>query len=1253
MKRRFTILSAALALLVSLAIPMGVWGQTTVTYTLATTTSVTTSGTAPTGSQASFSQTYGTMCQMTSGNSQTLTLSGYSGYTVTNITLSMKSNKKGGAGKLSYSIDGGQSYTYIVGDANSGVAFNHSDWNGNWSTSYVDISKDVHIAPTSSSFIIKIEATVNSLYCQSYTLTYSSSGSAPTCTVDPESWDFGSLQVGSSAQTKTFTVTTANLEHGMSFYLDNSDYFSITNSQPGFPATTTTYEITVSFNPTSVGTHTATLILEGDDFENDIEVPLTATVVSNDPTCTINPTTWEFGNVAIGMSATKEFTVTTTNLAGDLTLAMSESVYSVTPTTIAQNATTTTVTISFTPTEAGEVYDELSIIGGGLGSATTAIVSGTGYQAQTYTITFDAGSGTCTTETMTGVSGSTITLPTAVPSQACQDAGWTFAGWATTSVDETTTAPTLLSGSYTISSNVTLCAVYKHGTAPFDNTASGVYMIYASVDNTNYYATTLSNKKIQSSSDIDEAASFEFIKKEGTGVYAIKMGSKYLGHTSGKTDMVLQDDEFTWTISSSAENGSWRITSNLSNNRGLIFQDHTVSSGVTTYTHLFGAYATSNVDGDDYFDVEIGGGGSITYDSNPDCLEKVATPTFDPEDGTIFYEDELEVTISCTTEDATIYYTLDGSVPTNESSVYNGTITLTETTTVKAIAMKEGMADSEIAEATYTQLPLSTIAEVRAQGTGSVITKGIVTHMSGVTAYIQDETAAIVVYGSDVPAVGDEIRVSGTLTTYNGLLEIGSNNNPPTITVLSQGHSVEPTVMTIEAINTDAAGNNAYQAKLVRIENATYNNGTVSQGDNSITVYGTMAGVNDGNIVSFTGNIGCYNSVQIVNPTDIIVSYTLTIPAFYDTQNGGYRLISSPIGTVAPTQVTNMITDDDDNNNRTYDLYRFDQAQELEWRNYRNNDGGHFNLEFGKGYLYGNLSDVELVFTGTAYNGDAKVTLTKTDNTSADFPGWNLVGNPFGVNAYIGNRDFYVMEAGSEIILADRVQDGAEYIKPMEGVFVIAANNGEELQFTTTPNGKSSRLGLNLSNGRNVIDRASVRFDEGQQLPKFQLNRNSTKVYIPQDGKDFAVVCAEEMGAMPVNFKAEDNGTYSLNFNSENVEFSYLHLIDNMTGNDVDLLQTPSYSFEAKTTDYESRFKLVFATGDNSNDDTFAFYSNGSFVINNEGNATLQVIDVTGRIVKSESVNGCTNVNVNAAPGVYMLRLINGDNVKTQKVVVK
>jgi hypothetical protein len=107
-----------------------------------------------------------------------------------------------------------------------------------------------------------------------------------------------------------------------------------------------------------------------------------------------------------------------------------------------------------------------------------------------------------------------------------------------------------------------------------------------------------------------------------------------------------------------------------------------------------------------------------------------------------------------------------------------------------------------------------------------------------------------------------------------------------------------------------------------------------------------------------------------------------------------------------------------------------------------------------------------------------------------------------------------------------------------------------------------------------------------------------------------------------------------------------------MNGNDVDLLQTPHYMFDAKATDFASRFLLVFATG-NDNGETFAFYNNGLWIINNDGEATLQVVDALGRILSSENITGSCSKAINAAPGVYMLRLINGNDVKVQKVVVR
>ena len=378
--------------------------------------------------------------------------------------------------------------------------------------------------------------------------------------------------------------------------------------------------------------------------------------------------------------------------------------------------------------------------------------------------------------------------------------------------------------------------------------------------------------------------------------------------------------------------------------------------------------------------------------------------------------------------------------------------------------------------------------------------------------------------------------------------------------------------------------------------------------------------------------------------------YTKDIIGYVDESNAGrFYLIASPIGEVSPANVTNML------NEAGYDLYYFDQAQDLEWINYKgdqaNGNPGGFNLEPGKGYLYANHDDVTLYFNGAAYNDSGYVTLVRDDSETTILKGWNLVGNPFAETAYIeGGRDFYVMnEAGTEITPAER-----NYIEAMEGIFVVPESDGEVMTFTTTePNKGREQIVVNVNRNRGtVIDRAIIRFDEEDGLPKFQIGKNSTKLYIPENGMDYAVVNAEAQGEIALNFRAAENGVYTLSINTEEVKVNYLHLIDNMAGTDTDLLANPSYSFEAKKSDYPTRFKLVFATGNNS-DDNFAFFSDGNWIISNEGEATLQVVDALGRILSSETISGSCSKAIHAAPGVYMLRLINGDNMKVQKVVVE
>jgi len=120
---------------------------------------------------------------------------------------------------------------------------------------------------------------------------------------------------------------------------------------------------------------------------------------------------------------------------------------------------------------------------------------------------------------------------------------------------------------------------------------------------------------------------------------------------------------------------------------------------------------------------------------------------------------------------------------------------------------------------------------------------------------------------------------------------------------------------------------------------------------------------------------------------------------------------------------------------------------------------------------------------------------------------------------------------------------------------------------------------------------------------------------------------------------------------------AYFHLIDNMTGADVDLLVNPNYTFEANTGDNANRFRLVFdanAIEENaSTSSAFAYFNGSEWVIANNGESTLQVIDMMGRVLSSETLSGNTNVTLNQVPGVYMLRLVNGSDVKVQKVMVR
>ncbi len=115
-------------------------------------------------------------------------------------------------------------------------------------------------------------------------------------------------------------------------------------------------------------------------------------------------------------------------------------------------------------------------------------------------------------------------------------------------------------------------------------------------------------------------------------------------------------------------------------------------------------------------------------------LQTVEEPSFTPGGGT-FYAAQ-QVSIQSATADAVIYYTLDGSTPSTRSTVYTVPIAVSSTTTIKAVAAKTGMNDSETATANYVILDTNSLVTLPFDISGnSESGHADITQMNGFRAY--------------------------------------------------------------------------------------------------------------------------------------------------------------------------------------------------------------------------------------------------------------------------------------------------------------------------------------------------------------------------------------------------------------------------------------------------------------------------------------------------------------------------------------
>ncbi len=114
-----------------------------------------------------------------------------------------------------------------------------------------------------------------------------------------------------------------------------------------------------------------------------------------------------------------------------------------------------------------------------------------------------------------------------------------------------------------------------------------------------------------------------------------------------------------------------------------------------------------------YDGTEIPAGYLYINGSDPPPSDQVAKPAFSPTSGT--YSSAQMVTISTATVGATIRYTTDGTTPTNSvGTVYSGPVSISSTTTLKAIAYDGILNDSDVRSGTFT-ITTSDLPRLRAQ----------------------------------------------------------------------------------------------------------------------------------------------------------------------------------------------------------------------------------------------------------------------------------------------------------------------------------------------------------------------------------------------------------------------------------------------------------------------------------------------------------------------------------------------------------
>ena len=294
---------------------------------------------------------------------------------------------------------------------------------------------------------------------------------------------------------------------------------------------------------------------------------------------------------------------------------------------------------------------------------------------------------------------------------------------------------------------------------------------------------------------------------------------------------------------------------------------------------------------------------------------------------------------------------------------------------------------------------------------------------------------------------------------------------------------------------------------------------------------------------------------------------------------------------------------------------------------------------------------------------------------------WNAGRDPFYIIMDEDKRD-YVIYTMSQ---SKNTEQASRYLHPHQGFMIDVDKNGSarfcNAMRTTTLEGSWTGdfrddsqpdyplVNLMATDGygnRDIVTVELGRPDKGGALKQDAWRTGKGSLWCRYEDEDYALVFTQPgLEYANIRFACDEDGEYTMTWNTQNGEFSYLHLIDNIMGTDIDCLSKSEYKFTAHASDYNSRFRLMFDyTGVEENgedgpstglgtDTAFAFIMNGELVVNDAG--LMQLIDLNGRMLTNYNINDAqSTVALPDIPaGLYVLRLITENGTRTQKIILE